>query len=375
MEKIIITANTGWYLYNFRRNTILSLVEKGFEVYAVAPNDDYTDRLQSLGCKFVNINMHRFSKNPIIELSVIFQYLRLYNRLKPTVILNFTPKSNIYSSISGGMLKIGIINNISGLGRMFINNNLAAKLVRMMYKFSQHHASTVFFQNKDDMNLFLEHNIVDNSQIDLVPGSGVDLDRFEHAPAPDDGIVRFILVARLLKEKGILDYILAASMIKDEYENVEFLLLGPVEKENIHSVSIDEIKKWENKGTIKYLGTTDDVPGKLRNVDCVVLPSYYREGVPKSLIEAAAMGKPIITTTNIGCRDTIENGITGYYCEMQNPKSVYEMMKEVIQCGHKKRVEMGLAGRDRAEKIFSEKIVINKYLNAINRIVVEKKKL
>lgn len=368
MEKIIITANTGWYLYNFRRNTITSLVKNGYQVYAIAPKDEYTERLISLGCRFENIEMRRFSKNPFLELMVIYRYLLLYKKINPQVVLNFTPKSNIYSSISGGLLKIKIINNISGLGRIFVKDDYTAKFVKMLYRFSQKFASTVFFQNRDDMELFLRHKIVRSSQVDVVPGSGVDLDHFVHSPAANDGVIRFILVARLLKEKGVMDFIHAANMIKAEYTNTEFLLLGPVEQQKTDSITLEQLNSWEVKGVIKYLGVTDDVPGILKNVDCVVLPSYYREGVPKSLIEAAAMGKPIITTKNIGCRDTIDDDISGYYCEIKNPQSLYEKMKMIIMDGHDKRIEMGLAGRTRAEKLFSEKIVINKYLDAISRI-------
>ncbi|MFK8258251.1 glycosyltransferase family 4 protein [Erwinia sp. AnSW2-5] len=367
-KTIVITANTSWYVFNFRKNTIISLLKQGYNVTVLAPQDDYTDRLLTLGCEFKHIDIDKSGTNFIKDIKSIVQFYNFYRKNRVSAVLNFTPKNNIYSTIAANMNDIKSINNIAGLGAVFVKKNLLTCLVKKLYKFSQERATFVFFQNKEDKKIFDEANI-NISGFDILPGSGVDLTRFGLCEVADDGRVVFALVARLLIEKGIFEYAQAASNLKARYkDDVRFLLIGFTDASNPRSVTREQIEFWVNEGNIDYSGPVDDVESILKNVDCIVLPSYYREGVPKSLLEAAAMGKPIVTTDNVGCRDVVDDGITGYLCQSRSVADLSEKMEMIINLSHQERVNMGLRGREKIENQFDERIVIDKYLAIIEDV-------
>lgn len=362
MTRIVISANTSWYLFNFRKGTIRALLEKGCDVIAVAPVDSYSDKLCELGCRFEPLYMDRGSTNPIKDMRTTWNYLQIYRRIKPDLVFNFTPKVNIYSTLAARLVKAKVVNNIAGLGSLFVSHSLASLIAKLLYRISQPLADFVFFQNEEDRELFLDTGIVKRQFTGRLPGSGVDLSRFTVIPAPDDGIVRFILVARMLREKGVELYVEAARQLHQKYPNLEFNLLGFIDEDNPSGISRAQIDQWQNDGIINYLGTTDDVTKVLANQDCVVLPSYYREGVPKSLLEAAAMGKPIVTTDNVGCRETVEHGYNGFLCVSKELTSLEESLKKMITIGHEQRLNFGRNGRLKIESEFDENMVIKEYL-------------
>lgn len=200
-----------------------------------------------------------------------------------------------------------------------------------------------------------------------MPGSGVDLSRFVVSPAPDDGVVRFLLVARMLFEKGIQYYVDSARLLKVKHGNsVEFRLLGFLDVNNPSAVSKIKMQEWESEGVVNYLGVSDNVENEIAKVDCMVLPSYYREGVPKSLLEAGAMGKPIVTTDNVGCREVVDDGVNGFLCDIRSTQSLKEKLSQIINLSHQERLVMGGNSRLKIEKEFDEKIVVQKYLNTIS---------
>ncbi|WP_338636927.1 glycosyltransferase family 4 protein [Erwinia persicina] len=366
---VAITANTSWYIFNFRKNTILELINNHYTVVVLAPRDDYTERLIGLGCHFNEVKIDRGGVNPLKDLSTLYQFYNFYKKNNVSVVLNFTPKNNIYSTIAAYFNNLKVVNNIAGLGTVFTKNNLLTKLVKQLYKYSQSKADFIFFQNKEDCHLFTKLGI-DSIDSDVLPGSGVDLLKFKYEDIPDDGLVTFSLVARLLIDKGIIEYAEAAKKLKLIYgDKVCFQLIGFLEKNNPRSVTSDQINEWVNAGYIDYLGKTDDIATTLKNVDCVVLPSFYREGVPKSLLEAAALGKPIVTTDNVGCRDTVDDGVNGYICMPGSSDDLALKMELIINKTHLERVGMGRKGRDKIVKFYDEKIVINKYLAVIDSIV------
>lgn len=366
MKKVIITSNTSWYLYNFRQNTIKSLLSAGYKVIAVSPEDDYSRKLQELGAEYYHIDIDQGGTNPIKDTSTLIGFVNLYRKIRPAVVLNFTPKNNIYSTLAATLVGAKSINNIAGLGMVFINENLTAKLARLLYRVSQSKAHTIFFQNEDDRALFAKHNLAPLDITDRVPGSGADLTRFAVTPSQDDGVVRFLLIARMLYDKGIGHYVEAARELKAKYGNtVEFRLLGFLDVNNPSAVSKQDMQSWVDEGIVHYLGTSDSVEKDIAQVDCVVLPSFYREGVPKSLLEACAMGKPIVTTDNVGCRETVDDGINGYLCEPRSTSSLIEKLELMVIQSHEQRLQMGLESRTKVENEFDEKIVINKYLDAI----------
>ncbi|HFD7850816.1 TPA: glycosyltransferase family 4 protein [Klebsiella michiganensis] len=368
MTRIVISANTSWYLFNFRKGTIQALLEKGCDVIAVAPVDPYSEKLRELGCHFEPLYMDRGSTNPIKDMRTTWHYYQIFLRLKPDLVFNFTPKVNIYSTLAAQFVKAKVVNNIAGLGSLFVSHSLASRIAKLLYRISQPLADFVFFQNEEDRKLFLDAGIVKQQFTDRLPGSGVDLSRFVVTPAPDDGSVRFTLVARMLREKGVELYVEAARQLHQQYPNLEFNLLGFIDEDNPSGISRTQIEQWQNDGTINYLGTTDDVTKVLANQDCVVLPSYYREGVPKSLLEAAAMGKPIVTTDNVGCRETVDNGLSGFLCTPNDLLSLKNALDKIITMTHAQRKKFGCTGRIKIENEFDENMIIKAYLSQLTNL-------
>jgi len=365
---VVIAANTSWALYNFRRNLILSLIEEGYNIVAISMCDDYSEKLKALGCQCVNIDVDSGGKNPFKDLKTIIQLFRLYGEILPFAVLHFTPKICIYSSIACRLNGIPFISNISGLGIMSSETGLLSILVKFLYKFSQKKAAKVFFQNESDRSSFVDLGIVPSNNSDRLPGSGVDLNFFSVERHEKNANIKFILVARMLKEKGIVEYVNAAKYIKKTRPNVEFLLLGPAGVDNPSSIAQSTIDLWVEKGYINYLGATQNVKKYMANVDCVVLPSYYAEGVPRSLLEAGAMGKMIITTDSVGCRDTVDDGVNGYLCVPRSVEDLTSKLERVINMTDDERLDMGLNSRRKMEKEFDEKIVLEEYIKTIKDI-------
>lgn len=366
---VILSSNSSWYLYNFRKNTILTLLSQGYSVSALSPYDEYSEKLIGLGANHISINVDSGGTDPFKDIITVFDFYKTYRKYKPDVILNFTPKNNIYSTLAAKILGIKVVNNIAGLGTLFISETLSSKIARVLYKYSQNKADFIFFQNEDDRALFKCHRIALEVDSDRLPGSGADLSRFTLSPAPDDGVVRFLLIARMLFDKGISQYVEAARKLKSEYgDSVEFRLLGFLDVDNPSAVSKAKMDEWVAEGIVNYLGTSDNVEAEIVQVDCMVLPSYYREGVPKSLLEAGAMGKPIVTTDNVGCRETVDDGYNGFICEPRSSASLTDTLNKIIQMSHDERLALGANSRTKIENEFDEKIVIEKYLRVVERL-------
>jgi glycosyltransferase involved in cell wall biosynthesis len=383
LTKILISINTSWNLYNFRAGLIRALVGAGYEVVIAAPPDDYSARLKDLGCRYVPLAMSNKGTNPFSDLWVLLRYWWLLHKERPSVFLGYTIKPNIYGSIAAHALGIPVINNITGLGAVFIKDTLLTKLVKRLYKFSLSKSSTVFFHNEDDRAMFIEAGLVPASITDRVPGSGVDLLKFAYQPVVEKVIlgrevldhvvsqptdsehkVKFILIARMLFDKGIREYVDAARTIKARYPNVEFNLLGFLDVQNPAAISRSQMNEWVSEGVVNYLGTTDDVRPFIQQADCVVLPSY-REGVPRSLLEAAAIGRPIITTQAIGCKEVVDDGVNGYLCQPRDAADLANKIEKMLLLSAEQRTEMGLRGREKIEREFDEKVVIGKYLRVL----------
>ncbi|MFZ2169086.1 MAG: glycosyltransferase family 4 protein, partial [Methylococcaceae bacterium] len=280
----------------------------------------------------------------------------------------YTPKCNIYGSLAAGFLNIPIINNVSGLGTAFITENLVTKIVKWLYVISLRKSAKIFFQNKDDLALFIDKGLVKAELTDLLPGSGVDVRRFTPIENPvlrnKDKFV-FLLVARMLKDKGIVELVEATRLLKAQYPYIECQLLGFLDAKNLSAVSSEEMQAWVNEGVVNYLGVSDSVVDFLRLADCVVLPSY-REGVPRSLLEAASVGKPIITTDAVGCREVVDDGINGFLCEPRSVNDLKDKMEKMLLLPETERLQMGYNGRDKVLKQFDEQIIIDRYVEAID---------
>lgn len=368
--KIVISINTAWNIYNFRSGLIKALITKGYQVIALAPNDEYSNRLQAIGCKFVCLPMDNNGTHPGRDLILLVRYWFMLRSEQPSIYLGYTVKPNVYGSLAAHALNIPVINNIAGLGATFINDGFLTKIVRGLYKFALRRSFRVFFQNSDDHQLFTTTNLVRPEIADRLPGSGIDLSRYKGSQSLSllSRSFIFLLVARMLKNKGIREFIEAARIVRVVHPEIQFQLLGFVDIANPNAISIEDIRAWEDEGLVRYMGKTDDVRPFLAEADCVVLPSY-REGVPRSLLEAAAMARPIITTDTVGCRDVVDDGVNGLLCKVKDAGDLAEKMMEMIKLSPEGRLIMGEAGRRKVESEFDEKLVIQKYLDVIGMII------
>ena len=366
--KIAISSNTSWSIYNFRLNLTRTLKEKGYKVIVVSPYDEYSDKL-SKEFEYYNIFINRKGTNPIEDFKTFLMYYRIYKKIKPDIALHYTIKPNIYGTLACTLLGIKTINTITGLGYTFTNPGLITKIVKLLYKTALSKADMVFFQNRSDYESFIREKLVDNIKCAILPGSGVDTHFFSPLIVEKrDKTFSFLLIARMLWDKGIGEYVEAARIIKSKYPDVEFLLLGPIDTDNPASISKIQIQKWEKEGIIKYLGVRENVKEEIAKADCIVLPSY-REGTPRTLLEAASMEKPIITTDAPGCREVVDDGINGFLCMPKDSKDLAEKMEKMLSLSEEDRIKMGKRGREKVIKFFDEGIVIHKYLDAIDKIL------
>lgn len=368
--RVVIALNAAWNLVNFRAGLIRALVADGYEVIAVAPSDAYASRLVELGCRYESLPIDNQGTHPGRDLMLLWRFYRLLRRERPAVFLAYTVKPNIYGSLAARALGIPVVNNIAGLGAVFIRQGLLTRIVRGLYGAALRSSQRVFFQNDDDRRLFIEHGMVSPTIADRVPGSGVDLDRFHEAPLPalQGGVVRFLLVARMLWDKGVGEYVAAAQIVRRRYPQATFSLLGFLDVQNPSAISRAQMDAWHATGAVEYLGVSDDVRDQIAAADCVVLPSY-REGVPRTLLEAAAMARPVVATDAVGCRDAVEEGVTGLLCQVRDVQDLAAKLERMIELTPGQRVEMGRQGRRKMEREFDEQIVVDKYLAAIREIV------
>jgi glycosyltransferase involved in cell wall biosynthesis len=294
----------------------------------------------------------------------------LLARERPLCVLSYTVKPNAYVSLAGRALGIPVIVNIAGLGSVFVTHTWLTALVGTLYKIAFYGSHCVFFQNRDDLEYFVGNGIVSASAARVLPGSGVDIDRFLPSlpTSAGDGRFRFLLLGRLLWEKGVGDYMDAARSLKLEHPEAEFHLMGFVEVDSPSAISRRQIDKWKAEGIVIFHEASDDVIPWIANADCVILPSYYREGTPRALLEAASMGKPLITTDMPGCRDTVEDGKTGYLVRPRDVGDLIEKMENMLRLPAEDRRKMGLRGRAKMIREFDERIVLGKYLEVIREI-------
>ena len=355
-----ITINRSWNIYNFRKGLIQSLLLEGHEVVAIAPEDGYGEKLRELGCRFYALEMDNKGSNPFNDLQLTLQLYKVYKKANLDIVLQYTIKPNIFGSIAAKMCNIPSICNVTGLGTVFIHNNLTSKVARLLYKTAFKFPSHVFFQNQDDQNLFISKQLVKSKKTSLLPGSGVDIQHFTPGRREQNKRFTFLLIARILYDKGIVEYVDAVKKLRQLGIDARCQLLGGFDYSSglgIYKVKVDY---WEEEGLIEYLGATDDVRPYIHNADCVVLPSY-REGTPRSLLEAASQGKPLIATDVPGCRETVINDYNGYLCEVKNANDLSEKMEKMCKTSIECLEEMGKNSRKLAESRFDEKIVIRKY--------------
>ena len=368
-------------MINHRVGLINGLLDEGYEVVALSPIDQFASRLKELDCLHVPLKIERKGTHIGRDLMLFWRYRHLLKQHMPDIYLGFTVKPNIYGTLAAQSLGIPVINNISGLGTVFgamktsIVGNLLSGLLRVLYRFALLRSDKVFFQNKDDRREFIEQGVVKAHLTDLLPGSGVDLDRFAYTPiiatdysskiSNERKHARFLLIARMLWDKGVGEYVKAARLLSPRYPYAEFCLLGFLDFQNPEAISKTQVNEWIAEGVVNYLGVINDIRPEIAKADCVVLPVLFREGTPRSLLEAAAMGRPIITTNTIGCRETVDDRVNGYFCIPGDAIDLSEKMEQILKLDEAQRADMGRCGREKMELQFDEQIVIQKYVEAI----------
>lgn len=362
---IALSANDGWAVINYRRGLIAALQGAGYRVAVLAPDGPHSDAIGALGASFHSLPMQAKGRSPLGDLIVLGRYRRALRHLRPDAFLGFTIKPNIYGSLAAHSLNIPVINNITGLGAMFERRGALNRLVTALYRVALGRSAKIFFQNRDDRALFVERKLVRPEQAGLLPGSGVDLDHFRPVPAPDRPETTFLLASRLLWAKGIAEYAEAARMLRQRRSDVCFRLAGPLDPPGPAAVPERDLQRWAEEGFIDYRGSVADIREELVEADCAVLPSFYREGVPRILLEASAMALPIVAADSIGCRDAVVDGQTGLLCEPKSARSLAEAMERIADMSREERRAMGVAGRTRAEREFSEALVHRLYLEAL----------
>lgn len=359
--RVAIALNTSWNLVNFRSGLIRALVADGYEVVAIAPPDRHSARLAELGARYVPLPMDTHGKNPLRDLLLAWRFWRLLGRERCHIFLGYTIKPNVYGSLAAHLRGIPVINNVSGLGTVFIKDSWITRVVHLMYRAAFSRSAKVFFQNGEDRVQFVEKGLVSAAKTECLPGSGVDLLKFPFTPTAPDTKVSFLLLARMLWDKGVGEFAEAAREVKKAHPEAEFRLLGFVDEQNPVGVPRAQLEAWQREGIAEYLGPADDVRPFIAAASCVVLPSY-REGTPRSLLEAAAMGRPIITTDATGCREVVDDGVNGFLCQARDANDLARKMEAFLRCSEEERATLGRRGREKVEREFDECKVIEKYL-------------
>lgn len=381
MKKIFFVANTGFFLYNYLLGVMRSFKKENFEIVVVAPKDEYTDMLIIEGFRFVLIKeLDRKGANIFNDIRLMIELYNIFRKEKPFLTLNFTIKINVFGTFAAKLAKVNSICTVSGLGWLFteksIKTVIGGFLYKILYKIAFSIALNIVFQNIYDMEFFIKNKLVDKNKSYLTPGPGVDTDYFSPECCSTKNYQSdkhvFLLLARMLWDKGIGELVSAAREAKKIYSMTEFWLVGPLDKENRAAIPEETIRGWEEEEIIKYFGKTNDARSFLCNCDVAVLPSY-REGIASSLIEAMALGKPVITTDAIGCRDVVEDGKNGFLVPVKDDKALAEAIIKYILLSPEEKKLMGEYSREKALKKFDKKIVTNVYKKIINDVMAQVK--
>ena len=362
MKKIIILSNSNSGLISFRQELIEQLIKDKYKVYISVPDEEGIDFFEKMGCIVIKTRLNRRGTNPIKDFNLLRFYIKIIKNIKPDVILTYTIKPNIYGGLACKIKKIPYIVNITGLGTAIEKNNLLSKILIQMYRIALKNAKCVFCQNLENME-FLKKNKIAVDELKLIPGSGVNLSKFEQKKYPQNDKTEFIFIGRIMKEKGIEQYLEIAKYITSKYDNIIFNIVGRCEEDYKNILS-----SLQEENIINYYGEQMDVRPFIEKSHCTIHPSYYPEGMSNVLLESAATGRPVITTDRPGCREIVENGKTGFIVKPKDIESLKEAVEKFINLSYNEKVQMGVEGRKKVEKEFDRNIVIDAYLKKIKNI-------
>ncbi len=366
---IAFVSNSAWSVYNFRLDVIRYLMAHGFQVMVLAPDDEYSGYLQESGCRFIPLNFNNKTENPVSDLAFYRQLKDLYRQHRPDFIFHYVAKPNIYGSLAAAAIGIPSVAVITGLGYPFAKRNWLYRVVKLLYKRALRKTREVWFLNNEDAKIFINEHIVNIEKVKVLPGEGVDTDYFsfpQRIAKKDSEPFTFIMSTRLLKSKGISLYADAARILKKKNYAVRFELIGFFEQHHPDSISQEDLDRWQKEGLIHYGGFAKDVRPFLQRADCFVFPSFYNEGVPRCLMEAASMEIPVITSNTRGCKEVVVNNITGFLCHPHDPFDLADKMERMINLPLEERSRLARNGRALVIKKFNIKHVIDEYIATLN---------
>ena len=366
MAHIMIVGTNMMSIYNHRLELIKQLLTLNHSVSVATPFSGEEQNLINMGVKCIDVKLETRGKNPFHDLVLLKDLVKIFKKEKPKVVLTFYTKTNIYGGLAARICGIPYIENITGVGSAISNGGMMARMMMALYSQAVRKAHIVFFQNTQNQSLFHSKKIRMRKE-HLLPGSGVSLERFSFVPYPSSDNYHFLFISRVLKEKGIYEFVEAARIIRKEYPLATFHVIGPYDKEYE-----DYLNKAADEDAVKVHGKVFNVSDFIRDSHCTVFPSYYAEGMANVLLESAASGRPIITTSLPGCGETVDDGVTGYIVNPRDTNDVAEKIRKFISLSHKEKEAMGLAGRKKMERQFDRRIVVNAYIDEIDEILSQK---
>ncbi|MDI9470498.1 MAG: glycosyltransferase family 4 protein [Bacillota bacterium] len=360
--RILLLANNDVGLYRFRYELVQAL-RREHEVFLSLPFGEFVKDFEKIGCSYVRTEFNRRGLNPLSDIILFFRYLAIMRKVKPDIVLTYTAKPNIYGGMACCLFSLPCIANITGLGTVIEKKNVLSAFLKLLYRFGLYGANCIFFQNRYNMEA-MRGVFRKNAHVRLIPGSGVNVKRFFVLPyPPDDGPVKFLFIGRIMRDKGIEEFLDAFSMLQAEGIDVRADILGDFDEESEATMNV-----INNNGSIHYHGFQEDIQAFIAAAHCLVLPSYH-EGTANVLLEAAASGRPVIATRVPGCQETFDEGVSGFGCEVRDAQSLAVAMRKFVQLSREEKREMGLAGRAKMEREFDRDIVVNAYLDEMNRIL------
>lgn len=357
-KKIAIIINNDIGLYNFRKELLERLIQKKYKVIILLPKGEKIKDLQRMGCIFEELYIDRRGTNPFKDLKLLMELRKKVIKIRPDIILTYTIKPNIYGGIISQLLGIPYIANITGLGSVLENPGILQKIAVWMYRVALKNANCVFCQNKENF-LFVKNKGLTKKKVRLLPGSGVNLQNFFLQEYPPDGILKFVFVSRIMKEKGINEYLEAATKIKQKYPDTQFHICGFCEEE-----FTEKLEKFQLEEIVEYHGMVSDIGQILKDMHCVILPSYH-EGMSNALLEGAATGRPLIASDIPGCRECLQNQKSGFLVKPRDARDLTEKIEQFIQISYAEKKKMGLASRIWVEQHFDRDKVVDTYIQEI----------
>lgn len=364
--RIAFVANSSWYIYNLRKGVLEALKARGVEVVVISPSDDFSLKIVNMGFRFIPLKVDSSGKNPIRDFRLLQVLRRHYKENCFDAVFHYTIKPNIFGTLAAASCGLKSIAVISGRGHSFSKKNFLFTLTKLLYKHALPFSNEVWFVNKDDKEFFSREKILQpSSRIRVIPGEGVKTSHFSPFLKEKNDKVVFLFSGRIIWSKGFREYVEAARIISQKYKSVKFQVLGFFDVPNPTSLSKQEVLNLHSEGVIEYLGSTEDVRPFLNRADCVVFPSFYGEGTPRSLLEAASMETPIITTDHIGCKDVVQHGFNGYLCKIKSVDDLVSKINQFLMLSEKDKLIMGQNGRKKVIEEFDEKFVIDHYLKKL----------